>query len=298
MDQSGWDDKMGRKYTAVYAGARKNDFSSHQPLSDDARANLQGEVDRLYEMFVGLVARNRGISAALVRKTDAGLFWSESAIKAGLADQVGSFDDALAALTQASRASRQARATASAEAQIAEGKEETTMAQTPDTKPADAPVPVAAPAQTQPAVEVPAPVAPVAAPPAAPEPVAAPPAAPVVDAAAIEARIRGEHEEIAALCTLAGTPEFLSEAIGKRMTVAQAREALLAKKAAKSQGTQINSQVDASPVGAEAQLNAAATQIAASKHITFASAYVEAMKLNPTLYNQYLAEKSATVRTN
>jgi hypothetical protein len=56
--------------------------------------------------------------------------------------------------------------------------------------------------------------------------------------------------------------------------------------------------VDASPVGAEAQLNAAATQIAASKHITFASAYVEAMKLNPTLYNQYLAEKSATVRTN
>ena len=298
MDQSGWDDKMGRKYTAVYAGARKNDFSSHQPLSDDARANLQGEVDRLYEMFVGLVARNRGISAALVRKTDAGLFWSESAIKAGLADQVGSFDDALAALTQASRASRQARATASAEAQIAEGKEETTMAQTPDTKPADAPVPAAAPAQPQPAVEVPAPAAPVAAPPAAPEPVAAPLAVPVVDAAAIEARIRGEHEEIAALCTLAGTPEFLSEAIGKRMTVAQAREALLAKKAAKSQGTQINSQVDASPVGAEAQLNAAATQIAASKHITFASAYVEAMKLHPTLYNQYLAEKSATVRTN
>ena len=172
------------------------------------------------------------------------------------------------------------------------------MAQTPETKPADAPVPVAAPAQPQPAVEVPAPAAPVAAPPAAPELVAAPPATPVVDAAAIEARIRGEHEEIAALCTLAGTPEFLSEAIGKRMTVAQAREALLAKKAAKSQGTQINSQVDASPVGAEAQLNAAATQIAASKHITFASAYVEAMKLNPTLYNQYLAEKSATVRTN
>ena len=63
MDQSGWDEKMGRKYTAVYAGARKNDFSTHQPLSDDARANLQGEVDRLYEMFVASVARNRGPQA-------------------------------------------------------------------------------------------------------------------------------------------------------------------------------------------------------------------------------------------
>ena len=296
MDQSGWDEKMGRKYTAVFAGARKNDFSTHQPLSDNARANLQTEVDRLYEMFVGLVARNRGISAALVRKTDAGLFWSENAIKAGLADQVGTFDDALAAVTQASRASRQARAAASAEAPSAEQGEEP-MAETPNTKPADAPVPVAAPAETQPAAAAPAP-APAAAVPPAPEPVAAPPAAPAIDAAAIEARIRGEHEEVAALCTLAGAPEFAAEAIAKRMTPAQVREHLLAKQAARSQGSQINSQVDASPVGAEAQLNAAATQIAASRHITFASAYVEAMKLNPGLYNQYLAEKSAAVRPN
>jgi signal peptide peptidase SppA len=299
MDQSGWDEKMGRKYTAVYAGARKNDFSTHHPLSDDARAGLQTEVDRLYEMFVGLVARNRDVPAALVRKTDAGLFWSERAIGAGLADQVGSFDDALAAVTQASRASKQARATASAEAaeaQIAEGKEETTMSQTPETKPADAPVPMAAPAETKPTAEAPAP-APAAAPPA-PQPVTALPAAPAVDAVAIEARIRGEHEEVAALCTLAGCPEFAAEAIAKRMTPTQVREHLLAKKAAGSQGTQINSQVDASPVGAEAQLNAAATQIAASKHITYASAYVEAMKLHPHLYNQYLAEKSATVRPN
>lgn len=56
--------------------------------------------------------------------------------------------------------------------------------------------------------------------------------------------------------------------------------------------------MDAAPVGAEAQLNAAATQIAATKHITFAQAYVEAMRLNPTLYSQYLAEKSATVKPN
>jgi signal peptide peptidase SppA len=306
MDQSGWDEKMGRKYTAVYAGARKNDFSTHQPLSDDARANLQGEVDRLYEMFVASVARNRGLVPALIRKTDAGLFWGEGAIKAGLADQVGSFDDALAAVTQAAKGFRQSRARASAEAQIEERKdEENTMPQTTETKPADAPAPQGAAhaADPNPTAAAPAPAAqppaqPAAAAPPAPEPAAAPPAQPAVDAAAIEARIRGEHEEIAALCSLAGEPGFLAEAISKRMTVAQAREALLARKAARSQGTQISSHVDASPVGAEAQLNAAATQIAASKHITFAQAYVEAMKVHPNLYQQYLAEKSATVKPN
>ena len=298
MDQSGWDEKMGRKYTAVFAGARKNDFSTHQPLSDDARANLQSEVDRLYDMFVGTVSRNREIKPALIRNTDAGLFWSEKAISAGLADQVGTFDDALAAVTQAAKSFRQSRAPAatSAEAQIENERRETTMEQ-PDTKPADAPVSNgAAPAvDSDPGAEHPAPAA--AAPPA-PEPAAAPAAPRSVDTAAIEARIRSEHEEIAALCSLAGEPGFVAEALSKRMTPAQVREHLLAKKAAGSQGTQINSQVDASPVGAEAQLNAAATQIAASRHITYASAYVEAMKLNPSLYNQYLAEKSATVRPN
>jgi signal peptide peptidase SppA len=295
MDQSGFDEKMGRKYTAIYAGARKNDFSTHQPLSDDARANLKGEIDRLYDMFVATVSRNRGLKPALIRNTEAGLFWGEKAISAGLADQVGSFDDALAAVTEAAHPFRKSRAMASAEAQIEEGKEPT-MSKPVDSKPADAPTdPVAAPVETSPAAE--APVAPAAEPTPAPDPVFAP-ATPAVDAAAIEARIRAEHEEIAALCSLAGEPGFLAEAIAKRTSPAQVREALLAKKAARSQATQLSSHVDASPVGAEAQLNTAATQIAATKHVTFAQAYVEAMKLHPNLYTQYLAEKSATVKPN
>ena len=296
MDQSGWDEKMGRKYTAIYAGARKNDFSTHQPLSEDARAGLQGEIDRLYDMFVASVARNRGVASALIRKTDASLYWGEKAISAGLADQIGSFDDALAAVTQASRASGQARATASAEAQIANQGDEP-MALTPETKPVDAPAtPAAAPVEAKPAAEAPAPTAPAAAPPL-PEPAAAP-AAPVVDAAAIEARIRGEHEAKIALCKTAGRLDLLPEMLSPNLTVGQVGERLLAAQAQKSQGTPINSQVDAVPAGAEAQLNSAATQIAASRQITFAQAYVEAMKANPSLYTQYLAEKSAMVKPN
>ena len=203
MDQSGWDEKMGRKYTAVYAGARKNDFSTHQPLSDDARANLQGEIDRLYEMFVASVARNRGLAPALVRKTDAGLFWGEKAISAGLADQVGSFDDALAAVTQASR---------SVQASLAQrrlprrrSKERTRrirwLKRPKRNRQTLRPRRCRARCRTETAAEVPAAAA--APPPrrSAPEPAAAPPAAPAVDAAAIEARIRGEHEEIARSAT-------------------------------------------------------------------------------------------------
>ena len=302
MDQSAWDEKVGRKYTAVYAGARKNDFSTHQPLSDDARANLQGEVDRLYDMFVAAVARNRDLKPALVRNTDAGLFWGEKAISAGLADEVGSFDDALAAVTQAAKGLRQSRAAASAEAQIAEeGKEDTTMSKTVDPKPADAPTTGAAPAaDPNPAAAAPAP-APAAAPPA-PEPAAAPAMPPAPDAAAIEARVRAEAEANMqakiALCKTAGRMDLLPEMLSPSLTIAQVGERLLAAQVQQSATSQISSQTNAAPVGAEAQLNATATQIAASKHITFAQAYVEAMKVHPSLYTQYLAEKSATVKPN
>ena len=131
-------------------------------------------------------------------------------------------------------------------------------------------------------------------PPEAPAPVAA--AAPVVDAAAIETRLRAEYEEIGVLCTLSGHPELVAELIASRKTVAQVREHLLALKAQESQRTTVQSHVQGSPTGAEAQLNTAAQQLAASRNIPFAQAYVEAMKLHPELYQQYLAEKSAPAR--
>lgn len=42
---------------------------------------------------------------------------------------------------------------------------------------------------------------------------------------------------------------------------------------------------------AEQQLNVMAKQIAAARHITFAQAYVQALKENPHLYQQYLDQR-------
>jgi capsid assembly protease len=282
LDQSGFDEKVGRKYTAIYAGARKNDFNPHQALSGSAKDELQSEIDRLYDIFVGTVARNREMKPALVRNTEAGLYYAEKAISAGFADQVGTFDAALDAVLEAATARKQARVAASAATQIPKG--ETTMSQQVEKKTADAPALPAVPAEVKS--------------PEAPPAVTAVPVAPVVDAAAIETRLRAEYEEIAVLCTLSGHPELVAELIASKKTVAQVREHLLAIKAQESQRTAVQSHVQGSPTGAEAQLNSAAQQLAASRNIPFAQAYVEAMKLHPELYQQYLAEKSSQVRAN
>ncbi|ALD91886.1 MULTISPECIES: S49 family peptidase [Burkholderiaceae] len=100
VDQSAKDAKDGVRYTAVFAGERKNDLNPHEPISDAAHAVLKAEVDRVYELFVETVARHRGLDAGAVRATEAGLFFGPNAVATGLADAVGGFDDALAQLTQ------------------------------------------------------------------------------------------------------------------------------------------------------------------------------------------------------
>jgi len=99
LDQSGWDAANGLRYTTIFAGDRKNDFNPHEPLSEGARDVLVDEVDRLYGMFVDAVARRRSMNAAAVRGTEAGILYGEDAVARGFADRVGTFRDALAAMT-------------------------------------------------------------------------------------------------------------------------------------------------------------------------------------------------------
>lgn len=96
VDQSVKDANDGYRYTAITAGAHKNDFSPHEPLSDTARSELQAEVNRLYDIFVGHVAAMRGLREKVVRDTEAALYFGPNAIAAGLADAVGTLDDTLA----------------------------------------------------------------------------------------------------------------------------------------------------------------------------------------------------------
>lgn len=100
IDQSEKDAQDGVRYTAVFAGDRKNDLNPHEPISSEAHAFLKCEVNRVYSLFVETVARNRGIEASAVRDTEAGLFFGQAAVAIGLADAIGTFDDALAQLCE------------------------------------------------------------------------------------------------------------------------------------------------------------------------------------------------------
>ena len=96
IDQSVKDAKDGYRFTAVTAGAHKNDYSPHEPLSDAAKTELQGEVDRLYLIFTDHVAAMRGLDLDAVRATEAGLFFGSNAVAQGLADGVQTLDGTLA----------------------------------------------------------------------------------------------------------------------------------------------------------------------------------------------------------
>jgi signal peptide peptidase SppA len=100
LDQSEAEADAGLKYTAIYAGEHKNDLSPHEPLSDPARAQLQTEVDRVYELFATSVARMRGIELTAVKATEAALYFGHQSIAVGLADRIGTMGDALSDFTK------------------------------------------------------------------------------------------------------------------------------------------------------------------------------------------------------
>jgi signal peptide peptidase SppA len=100
VDQSIKDAKDGYHYTAITAGAHKNDYSPHEPLSDAAKTELQGEVDRLYAIFTEHVAAMRGLDLDVVRATEAGLYFGSNAVAQGLADGVQTLEATLSQFHQ------------------------------------------------------------------------------------------------------------------------------------------------------------------------------------------------------
>lgn len=217
VDQSVKDAQEGIAYTAITAGAHKNDFTPHAPLSAEAATALQAEVDRLYGLFVGQVAQLRGLTPEAVEATEAGLYFGESALEAGLADGVMSFETALtefaaflAARKQLARASprvspRGVRATQTP----IHPQLETTVNEPEDLEPV----------MTE----------------TAPEPAPAPvPTAPESHAAALaHARMdaTAEAQAIAELCLIAGCPQRTAEYLAAGMTQTEVRHALLAARA-------------------------------------------------------------------
>lgn len=228
VDQSARDAQEGLTYTAIYAGAHKNDYSPHAPLSADAAAALQTEVDRLYAIFVGQVAAMRGLEPEAVRALEARLMFGEDAVQAGLADAVMPLPQLLAEFTHSLSARQRLAAGASARpppARASPGGDATPLplCSSPFKEtPMDTTEPLAA--------EAVAAVAPPAAIPADP-PTAQPQADP-----------RAEAQAIAELCLIAGMPGRTAGFLAAGLNEAQVRTALLQ---ARAEQPEIVSRIDA-----------------------------------------------------
>ena len=89
----------GLSVTHIHAGAHKVDGHPFAPLSDAVRADLQQEVDIVYDLFVETVASNRDMAVSAVRATEARMYSGEDAVTMGLADRVETPDQLIARLS-------------------------------------------------------------------------------------------------------------------------------------------------------------------------------------------------------
>jgi signal peptide peptidase SppA len=100
QDTRGKDEKAGVKNIEIVSSVSPNKRPDLQ--SDEGRKQIQTIVDDLADVFVRSVAENRGVSVGKVLSDfgQGGMFVGQNAVKAGLADALGSFEGVLAEMKQ------------------------------------------------------------------------------------------------------------------------------------------------------------------------------------------------------
>ncbi len=284
-DMSAADQKDGLKYSFIFAGAKKVDGNPHESLSDSAREMMQAEVDRIYDLFSGTVARNRKMPLQSVKQTQAGLYFGEDGVFARLADAVGTQADAIndmrAQLSQARQSSFSAAAASAASIQN-QGENNMKIETTAQIEPTtDAPPTVIEP-------EAPAPIVDPATP-AASVPSASPVDTETLVSEAWESGLN-TAAEIVELCAIAKRPGMAAELIRARVSVADARKRLVDAAAADQEQTEIRS-TTAPALSSTQQLDQRAAQLATSEGITKQQAFARLLEQNPAVYAEYLESR-------
>lgn len=97
----------GRKFTFIHAGKYKVEGNSAEPLTDDARAQIQSMVDNAYGVMVRGIARNRGVSPDAVRSDygEGRVFSADDALARGMIDRIATLDETIARLANPRRRS-------------------------------------------------------------------------------------------------------------------------------------------------------------------------------------------------
>jgi signal peptide peptidase SppA len=160
-DWSGFNEQQGIQPTYISAGEYKTEGNPDEPLSDEARADWQQEVDDLCAMFVADVAAGRGVTAQQVRDGygKGRTLIADRALAAGMVDRVDTIETVIGALLvpgstggAAARAGRASVVRLTAEAPAPPAGDETDPPAPPEPAPEETP-------PADPPADPPAPVA-------------------------------------------------------------------------------------------------------------------------------------------
>lgn len=96
VDLSGLYDLLGIEHEVIASAESKDSSYGYRALTDEERAYYQNQVDQINETFLESVAAGRSMTIDEVRALATGLtFTGMEAVENGLADEIGTFEDAL-----------------------------------------------------------------------------------------------------------------------------------------------------------------------------------------------------------
>ncbi|WP_054740106.1 signal peptide peptidase SppA [Cellulosilyticum ruminicola] len=106
-DTTGLQKLIGIKSENIVSGRNK---AMGNPLTEEQRAILQSIIDENYEIFVDVIAENRGLDEATVKKLADGRVYSpKQAKEVGIIDEIADFDKAVAELKKIDSVGEDAR---------------------------------------------------------------------------------------------------------------------------------------------------------------------------------------------
>jgi signal peptide peptidase SppA len=255
VDESAADAKAGFAWTFLFAGESKVDGNAHEPLSARARVTIQADVDNLYAQLCGLVAANRGLTSETVRGTNASVYRGELAIRAGLADRLGTLDLAIAEMAaDLDRAAPSTRSIINPTPKRSTSMANSNAEQVTDDKAA---VAQAAPQAPAPNPEPAVPPMQVPAPEPTPEPAEPDPSE----------RLREDYAEIAGLAAQAirlGVSVDAADAMRRGVSAADLRRSILDTLAARAEATSVIAAAPSSPVAGDSPIVRRARERAAT----------------------------------
>ncbi len=93
--------KIGLAPVTIASGDNKSLLNPLEPVNPEHVKILEKPVKQMYERFVGIVAKGRGLEPEKVREiADGRILSADDALECGLVDAIGHYDDARAALKE------------------------------------------------------------------------------------------------------------------------------------------------------------------------------------------------------